>query len=106
MDRGFFQTLLAQTGLESSKGDLVQNPGRSDRGLGYRHVPLRLFLMLPHHLGDNTPRTQILDWARCRKHELFDRLCNRIANIPVRLYSGEPVLHLRVLLQHSIMAQK
>lgn len=106
MERSLFQALGAQTGLVIPKEDPIQDPGRSDREIGDRHVPLRLFLVFPHHLGDNTPRAQILDWSRCSKHELSDRLCNRIADIPVRLYPGEPVLHLRVLLQHSIMAER
>lgn len=74
-------------------------------GLSFRHVPIRLSFMFSHDPGDNTSRTQILDGARCLEHKLSGRLRDWIANIPARLYSREPVLHLHVRFQHPIVAQ-
>ena len=74
-------------------------------GSGFRHVPFRLSLVYPHHPGDNTCCTKVLDGARGFKHKLPARLPYRIANVAVRLYPGEPVLHRHVHVQHPIVAQ-
>jgi hypothetical protein len=80
--------------------------GGVNGGLGFRHVPLRLCLVFSHYRSYSASRTKIVDGAHCLKHELPDRLCNWIANIAVRVYSSEPVLHLHVRVQHPIMDQE
>ena len=49
--------------------------------------------------------TKILDRTTCRNCQQLDRLCNWIANVTAWLYSSEPVLHLRIRVQHAIVAQ-
>ena len=61
--------------------------------------------MFAHHPGDNPARAKILDRTPCRNCQQLDRLCNWIANVAARLYSSEPVLHLRIRVQHVAVAQ-
>jgi hypothetical protein len=60
----------------------------------------------PHCLGDDTACTKILDWTPRRNFQQFDRVCNWFANVTTWLYSSEPVLHLRVRVQHATVAQR
>jgi hypothetical protein len=48
----------------------------------------------------------ILDWTPHRNCQQLDRLCNCIANFTAWLYSSKPVLHLRIRVQHAVVAQE
>jgi hypothetical protein len=67
--------------------------------------PFGLSFLFPHRASDNTARTKILDRTPCCNREQLDRLCNWIANVTAWLYSSKPILHLRLRVQHSAMAQ-
>jgi hypothetical protein len=69
------------------------------------NVPFGLSFLFPHHPSDNTARTKILDRTPCRNCQQLDRLCNWIADVTAWLYSSEPVLHLRIRVQHAAVAQ-
>jgi len=45
-----------------------------------------------------------LDRTPYRNCQQLDRLCNWIANVTAWLYSGKPVLHLRIRVQHAVVA--
>jgi hypothetical protein len=70
----------------------------------FRDVPFGLSLLFPHRPSDNTARTKILDRTPYRNCQQLDRLCNWIANVTAWLYSGKPVLHLRIRVQHAVVA--
>jgi hypothetical protein len=82
------------------------NPVKLQWRLDFCDVPFGLSIVFPHRPGDNTTRTQILDRTPYRNAEQLDRLCNWIANITAWLYSSKPVLHLRVRVQHAVLAQE
>ena len=71
----------------------------------YTYVPFRLSFLFPHRPSDNAARAKILDRTACRNCQQLDRLCNWIANVTAWLYSSEPVLHLRIRVQHATVAQ-
>jgi hypothetical protein len=74
-------------------------------GSVFRDDPLGLSFVFPHRPSNNTARTKILDRTPCRNCQQLDRLCDWIANVTAWLYSGEPVLHLRIRVQHAAVAQ-
>jgi hypothetical protein len=73
---------------------------------GFRDVPFRLSFLFSHRLGDNPARAKVLDWTPYRNSQQRDCLCNCIADITAWLYSGKPVLHLRIRFQHAVVAQE
>jgi hypothetical protein len=62
--------------------------------------------VFPHRPSDNTARTKILDRTSYRYCQQLDRLCNCIANVTAWLYSSKSVLHLRIRVQHAVVAQE
>jgi hypothetical protein len=73
---------------------------------GFRDVPFGLSFVFSHGGSDNTARTKVLGWTPHRNCQQRDCLCNCIANITAWLYSGKPVLHLRIRFQHAVVAQE
>jgi len=71
----------------------------------FRDVPFGLSFLFPHRPSDNTARTKILDRTPCRNCQQLDRLCNWIANVTAWFHSSKPVLHLRIRVQHAVVAQ-
>jgi hypothetical protein len=69
-------------------------------------VPFGLSFVSPHRPSHNTARTKILDRTPYRNRQQLDRLCHCIANITAWLYSRKPVLHLRIRVQHAVVAQE
>jgi hypothetical protein len=72
---------------------------------GFRDDPFGLSFVSSHRPSDNTARTKILDRTACRNPQQLDRLCNRISNVTAWFHSSEPVLHLRIRVQHAPVAQ-
>jgi hypothetical protein len=75
------------------------------KGSFFYDVPFGLSFLFAHHPSDNPARAKILDRTPCRNCQQLDRLCNWIANVTAWLYSSEPVLHLRIRVQHVAVAQ-
>jgi hypothetical protein len=60
----------------------------------FSDVPFRLSLLLPHHVGDRSRRTEILDGTSHINYQQLDRLPNCLSHVSVWLYSGKPGFHL------------
>ena len=89
-----------------SMNHLFSESGGSFNGrFGFCDVPFGLSFLFPHHPSDNPARAKILGRTSCRNCQQLDRLCNRIADVAAWLYSSEPVLHLRIRVQHATVAQ-
>ena len=56
-------------------------------------------------LADDIACTKIVDRTTCRDCQQLDRLCHWIANVTAWFYSSEHVLHLRIRVQHAVLAQ-
>ena len=103
--------IVTSTGSSTEDGSesyesLILRIGESFNGrFGFCDVPFGLSFLFAHHPGDNSARAKILDRTPCRNCQQLDRLCNWIANVTAWLYSSEPVLHLRIRLQHAAVAQ-
>jgi hypothetical protein len=74
--------------------------------LGFCDVPFGLSFLFPHHRSHNIARTKILDRAFYRNCQQLDRVCHCVANVTVGLYSREPVLRLRICVQHAVVAER
>lgn len=73
--------------------------------LEFGNVPFGLSFVFPHRPRDNTTREKVLDRASYGNRQQLDRVCNCTANVTARLYSGKPVLHLRVCVQYAVVAE-
>jgi hypothetical protein len=79
---------------------------RRIREFGFCDVPFGLSFVFAHRPSDNTARTKILDRTPHRNYQQLDRLRHWIANGTAWLYSSKPVLHLRVRVEHAVVAQE
>ena len=74
--------------------------------LGFRDVSFDLSFLCPLRPSDNTTRAKILDRTSYRNRQQLSLLCDRIARITTSLYLSKPVLHLRICVQHVVVAQE
>ena len=94
-----------EDGSESYELLVLRIGGSFNERFVFCDVPFGLSFLFAHRPGDNPARAKILDRTPCRNCQQLDRLCNWIANVAARLYSSEPVLHLRIRVQHVAVAQ-
>ena len=94
-----------EDGSESYESLILRIGGSFNGRFGFCDVPFGLSFLFAHHPSDNPARAKILDRTPCRNCQQLDRLCNWIANVTAWLYSSEPVLHLRIRVQHAAVAQ-
>jgi hypothetical protein len=94
-----------EDGSESYESLILRIGGSFNGRFGFCDVPFGLSFLFAHHTSDNSARAKILDRTSCRNYQQLDRLCNWVANVTAWLYSSEPVLHLRIRIQHAAVAQ-
>jgi hypothetical protein len=103
--------IVTSTGSSMEDGSesydlLILRIGGSFNGrFGFCDVPFGLSFLFAHHPSDNPARAKILDRTPCSNCQQLDRMCNWIANVTAWPYSSEPVLHLRIRIQHAAVAQ-